>query len=79
MDSHPKKLVKANSTNKSSLVSEIINTEREDEDPLSIKDSSINFLGIFLAIMTFLLPILGILLDRPLPRDNGITNIQNNK
>ena len=79
MDSHPKKLVKANSRNKSSLVSEINNTEREDEDPLSIKDSSINFLGIFLAIMTFLLPILGILLDRPLPRDNGITNIQNNK
>ncbi len=73
MDSNPKMLVQTNSINESTIASEIENVERDDDDPLSIRDSSINFFGILLAIMTFLIPTIGVLLDRPLPIDNGVT------
>ena len=75
IDINPKKLVKTNSRKDSSIASEVENVERDDDDPLSIRDSSINFLGFLLAILTVLIPIFGILLDRPMPRDNGINSI----
>ena len=73
MDSNPKILVQTNSRKESKIASEIENLDRDDDDPLSIRDSSINFFGVLLAIMTFLIPTTGVLLDRPLPRHNGVT------
>ena len=74
MDNNPENSLKTNSRNESSIAAKTVSLERDDEDPLSIKESSINVLGIILAIMTFLIPISGIYLDRPSPRDNTINS-----
>ncbi len=76
MVSNPQKLVKTNSKNQSPLFSGIENIEKDDDDPLSIRASSITILGVFLALMTVLLPIFGIFLDRPFLQDYGVTNQQ---
>ena len=44
---------------------------REDEDPLSFLDASITILGIILAILTISLPAISVLLERPLPPNEG--------
>ena len=44
---------------------------REDEDPLSLVDASITILGIILAILTIFLPTISVLLERPLPQNEG--------
>ena len=44
---------------------------REDEDPLSLVDASITILGIILAFLTIFLPTISVLLERPLPQNEG--------
>ena len=45
---------------------------RDDEDPLSFMDVSITIFGIILAILTISMPLISVLLERPLPQDKGI-------
>ena len=45
---------------------------RDDEDPLSFTDVSITIFGIILAILTISMPLISVLLERPLPQDKGI-------
>ena len=44
---------------------------RENEDPLSLVDASITILGIILAFLTIFLPTISVLLERPLPQNEG--------
>ena len=47
--------------------------ERDDDDPLSIRSLSITSLGIIFALLTFLLPSIGILIGRPFSKGNEVT------
>ena len=53
--------------------------ERDDDDPLSIRSLSITSLGIIFAFLTFLLPLLGVLIGRPLSQGNEIIHNQDFK
>ena len=44
--------------------------ERDDDDPLSIKSLSITILGFLIALLTILLPLIGVLLGKPLSQGN---------
>tara|TARA_A100001035_G_C27720466_1_gene471647 strand:- start:182 stop:433 length:252 start_codon:yes stop_codon:yes gene_type:complete len=47
----------------------------EDVDPLSIRSFSITFVGFTIALMTILIPMLSVLLGRPLSQETEITFI----
>ena len=47
----------------------------KDDDPLSIRSFSITFVGFTIALMTILIPILSVLLGRPLSQETEITFI----
>ena len=49
--------------------------EKDDEDPLSIGNSSIAILGVILASLTIMLPSVSVLLGRPLSQKNEVTLI----
>ena len=70
-----KQFVKSKLSENSSLITISSELERDDDDdvPLSIRGLSITFLGIMIAILTILLPSIGILLGRPLSQGNEIT------
>lgn len=54
--------------------------EREDDDePLSIRTLSITFLGIIIVSLTILLPLISVLLGRPLSQGNEIIFHHSNK
>ncbi len=61
-----KHFVKSKSSDNSSFDLASGDIERDDDDPLSIKSSSIAFLGILIAFLTIFLPSVGVLLGRPL-------------
>ena len=69
-----KQFVKSNLSEKSSLITISSESERDDDDPLSIRNLSISFLGIILASLTILLPSISILLGRPLSQENEINS-----
>jgi len=69
-----KQFVKSNLSEKSSLITISSEFERDDDDPLSMRNLSISFLGIILASLTILLPSISILLGRPLSQENEITS-----
>jgi len=69
-----KQFVKSNLSEKSSLITISSESERDDDDPLSMRNLSISFLGIILASLTILLPSISILLGRPLSQENEITS-----
>ena len=46
--------------------------EKDDDDPLSIRSLSISSLGVFIALLTFLLPSISILIGRPSSQGNEI-------
>ena len=56
----------------SSLNSSQSDFERDDDDPLSIRSLSISSLGIILALLTFLLPSISILIGRPFSKGNEV-------
>ena len=67
-----KHFVKNKLTEESSLGSAQSDFERDDDDPLSIRTLSLTSLGIILALLTFILPSLGILIGRPLSKGNEV-------
>ena len=67
-----KQIVKSRVSEKSSLEAFPIDFERDDDDPLSISRLSVSFLGLTIAILTILIPTIGILLGRPLSHGNEI-------
>jgi len=72
MDINPKQFVKSNSLEKFPLSSDDFGSEKEDDDPLSIKDISSIVIGVILAILTVFLPAISVLLDRPLLPKTGV-------
>ena len=44
----------------------------DDDDPLSIRSLSITSLGIIFAFLTFILPLIGILIGRPFSQGNEV-------
>ena len=67
-----KHFVKNKLTEESSLGSTQSDFERDDDDPLSIRSLSLTSLGIILALLTFVLPSIGILIGRPLSKGNEV-------
>ncbi len=69
-----KQFVKSNLSERSSLIAISSELERDD-DPLSMRSLSISFLGIIIASLTILLPLISVLLGRPLSQGNEITSV----
>ena len=67
-----KHFVKTKSNEESSLGSDQSDFERDDDDPLSIRNLSMTSIGIFLAFLTFLLPSISILIGRPFSQGNEV-------
>ena len=67
-----KHFIKIKSREESNLGSVQSDFEREDDDPLSIRSLSVTSLGFILAILTFLLPSISILIGRPLSQGNEV-------
>ena len=74
-----KHLIKSKSSEESSLVFSQSDFEKDDDDPLSIRSLSITSLGIIFALLTFLLPSIGILIGRPFSKGNEVIFIQDFK
>ena len=71
IDTIPKQSAKRETDQSLSPVSNKEEKGREDEDPLSLLDSSITILGVIMAILTISLPAISVLLERPLPQNKG--------
>ena len=63
---------KSKLSEESSLNSYLSDFEKDDEDPLSIRSLSITSLGIIFAFLTIFLPLISILISRPLSQGNEI-------
>ena len=69
-----KQFVEGKLSENSSLVTISSELERDDDDPLSFGRLSVSFLGVILALLTILLPLIGILLGRPLSQGNKVNS-----
>ena len=67
-----KHFLKTKLNEESSLRSAQSDSERDDDDPLSIRSLSITSLGIIFAFLTFLLPSIGIIIGRPFSQGNEV-------
>ncbi len=67
-------LVQSKLSENSSLNTISSELERDDDDPLSIRSLSITFLGLIIASFTILLPLLSVLICRPLSQLNEINS-----
>ena len=67
-----KQFIQSKSSEESSQGSAGSDFERDDDDPLSMRSLSISFLGIILALLTFLLPSISILIGRPFSKGNEV-------
>ena len=74
-----KHFIKSKSSEESSLGFRQSDFERDDDDPLSIRSLSITSLGIILALLTFFLPSICILIGRPFSKGNEVTFIRDFK
>ena len=74
-----KHFIQSKSSEESSHGSTRSDFERDDDDPLSIRSLSITSLGIIFALLTFLLPSIGILIGRPFSKGNEVTFSQDFK
>tara|TARA_B100000674_G_scaffold395352_1_gene339784 strand:+ start:156 stop:407 length:252 start_codon:yes stop_codon:yes gene_type:complete len=74
METNPKQFVNNNAKKDSPVLSKTDELGRDDDDPLSIKEVSFTFLGILIALLTILLPVLSVLLERPSLQKNGVTS-----
>ena len=68
--------VKGELREKTSLNKVSSELEREDEEPLSIESLSSTFLGIMMAFLVILLPMISVFLGRPLSHENEINTNQ---
>ena len=67
-----KHFIKNKLSEDSSLGSVQSDFERDDDDPLSIRRLSITSLGIILAVLTFLIPSISILIGRPFSQGSEV-------
>jgi len=67
-----KQFIQSKSSEESSHGSSRGDSERDDDDPLSIRSLSITSLGIIFAFLTFLLPSISILTGRPFSHGNEV-------
>ena len=67
-----KHFINTKSSEQSSLGSVQSDFEKDDDDPLSIKSLSLTSLGIIFAILTIFLPLISVLIGRPLSLGNEI-------
>ena len=67
-----KQFIQNKLSEESSLGSARSDFERDDDDPLSIRNLSVTTLGIIFAFLTILLPSISILIGRPLSQGNEI-------
>ena len=74
MDRNPKQFVNKNENNESVFSSNREDNGADEDDPLSIKDTSLTILGLILAVITVLLPSICVLLERPSLQDNEKSN-----
>ena len=74
-----KHFINSKLSEESSLNSSQSDFERDDDDPLSIRSLSITSLGVILAILTFLLPSISILIGRPFSQGNEVIFYHNLK
>ena len=59
-----KHFIKSKLSEESSLGSALSDFDKDDDDPLSMRSLSISSLGIIIALLTFLLPSISILIGR---------------
>ena len=69
-----KQFVEGKLRENSSLITVSSKLERNDNDPLNIRSLSISFFGIIIAFLTILLPLISILLGRPLSQGNEVNS-----
>ena len=69
-----KQFVKSKLSENSSLFTISSELERDDDYPLSIRSTSVSFLGIIIAFLVILLPSVSILLGRPLSQGNDVNS-----
>ena len=67
-----KHFIKSKLSEESSLGFAQSEFEKEDDDPLSIRTISITSIGMIIALLTFLLPSISILIGRPFSQGNEI-------
>ena len=67
-----KHFIKSKLSEESSLNSSQSDFERDDDEPFSIRSLSISSLGIIIALLTFLLPSISILIGRPFSKGNEV-------
>ena len=65
-----KHIVKSKLIEDSLINSVATDFERDDDDPLSVKKLSTTFLGLIIAFMTILMPLISIYFARPSYQDN---------
>jgi len=64
--------IKSKLSEKSSLINISSELESDEEEPLSIRSLSSTILGIMMAFLVILLPLISVLLGRPLSHGNEI-------
>jgi len=67
-----KQFIQSESSEESSNGSDRNDFGRDDDAPLSIRSLSITSLGIIIALLTFLLPSISILIGRPFSQGNEV-------
>ena len=67
-----KQFIQSKSSEESSHGSARNDFERDDDDPLSIRSLSKTSFGVIFAILTIFLPLISVLIGRPLPQGNEI-------
>ena len=67
-----KHFIKRDSVEESSTVPNSSDSEKDDDDPLSIRSLSITSFGIMFAFLSFLVPSFSILIGRPFSQGNEI-------
>ena len=70
--SNSHQFIKSKLSEKSSLINISSELESDEEEPLSIRSLSSTILGIMMAFLVILLPLISVLLGRPLSHGNEI-------
>ena len=70
--SNSQQFIKSKLSEKSSLINISSELESDEEEPLSIRSLSSTILGIMMAFLVILLPLISVLLGRPLSHGNEI-------
>ena len=79
MDINPKQFANNISKDESPFIANRDEFGKDDDDPLSIKDSLSILIGFILAVMTLFLPAISVFFERPFPPRTGLYNEMVNK